>query len=409
MLDNNQTRRKLSRITESSMIVFKLPHRLLMQHVLNLTWLVVALLFSTSINIAAEIAEEAKAYTATIPGTEVTFDMVPIPGGEFQIGSPACESGHQNDESPQVKVRISPFWMGKHEVTWAEYQQFMSLCNVFERFNDEGIRQLTEKNKIDAVTAPSKLYDPSFTYDAGDDLRQPAVSMSQYAAKQYTKWLSLLTGTFYRLPSEAEWEYACRAGTTGPFSFGDNPELLSDYAWYFKQAEEDYVTSKVGQLKSNSWGLHDMQGNASEWVLDQYAADHYEKFAGRTVDASEFINWPSKLYPRVLRGGSWSTEAAAGCRSAARRQSDDDEWRSYDPNVPQSPWWFASDEGQTVGFRIVRPEVPPPRAEWQKYWDADIEQIQNHADRRIDEEGRGERGLVDPKLPKAIGQINSNE
>ena len=353
--------------------------------------------------------DDAKAYSTTIPGTEVTFDMVPIPGGEFRMGSPATEPGHQDDEGPQVKVRIRPYWMGKHEVSWAEYQQFMELCNVFEKFNDKEIRQLTEENQIDAVTAPSKLYEPSFTYETGDDPRQPAISMSQYAAKQYTKWLSLLTGTFYRLPSEAEWEYACRAGTTTPFSFGDNPELLPEFAWYFKQAEEEYVTSEVGQRKPNAWGLYDMHGNVAEWVLDQYEADYYAKFAEKTVDAHELINWPTKLYPRVLRGGSWSTEEPSDLRSAARHQSNDDEWRSYDPNSPQSPWWFASDEGQTVGFRLVRPSVPPPRAEWNKYWDADLETIQRHVDRRIDEEGRGERGMVDPKLPEAIDQLEANK
>ena len=374
-----------------------------------LAWVVVC---ATPVAAKESPGEEAKAfdaYSATIPGSVVTFEMVPIPSGEFLIGSPPEEPGHQADEHPRVKIRVPAFWMGKHEVTWAEYQQFMELCNVFERFNDQGIRQLTEENQVDAVTAPSKLYEPSFTFETGDDPRQPALSMSQFAAKQYTKWLSLLTGQFYRLPTEAEWEYACRAGTTTAYFFGDDPASLPQYAWNYEHAEEDYVTSKVGQLKPNPWGLYDMYGNVSEWVLDQYDAEHYGKFAGRTVDASEFIDWPTKLYPRVLRGGSWSTEDAADCRSASRRQSDDEEWRSYDPNTPKSPWWFASDEGQTVGFRVVRPRVPPPRAEWPKYWEADVQQIREHVNRRIDEEGRGERGLVDPQLPQAIEKLRSKK
>ncbi|MGI9429114.1 MAG: formylglycine-generating enzyme family protein, partial [Bythopirellula sp.] len=111
--------------------------------------------------------------------------------------------------------------------------------------------------------------------------------------------------------------------------------------------------------------------------------------------------------PRVLRGGSWSTEDPANCRSASRRQSNDDEWRSYDPNSPQSPWWFASEEGQTVGFRILRPANPPPRAEWEKYWEADVPKIQAHVDRRIDKEGRGERGIVDPELPAAMERLET--
>ena len=349
---------------------------------------------------------DQQAYTQTIPGSEVTFDMVPIPGGEFQIGSPASEAGRKEDEGPQVTVRVEPFWMGKHEITWAEYKEFMKLVNVFEEFDDQGIRQITEENQVDAVTAPSSLYEPSFTFETGDDPDQPAVSMSQYAAKQYTKWLSLLTGTFYRLPTEAEWEYACRAGATTAYSYGDDPAQLTQYAWYYEQAEEDYITSKVGQHKPNKWGLHDMHGNVAEWVLDQYDAGHYAKHAGRTVTAEEFINWPTKLFPRVLRGGSWFTEEPEDCRSAARLPTHDDDWRGNDPNTPMSPWWFASDEGQAVGFRLVRPAKTPPREEWAKYWEADLEQIQEHVDRRIDKEGRGNRGLVDPKLPAAIQQLN---
>ena len=107
-----------------------------------------------------------------------------------------------------------------------------------------------------------------------------------------------------------------------------------------------------------------MHGNVWEWTLDAYDARHYAKFTGQMVDAEKIINWPTELYPRVLRGGSWYTEEANNCRSASRLESDDDEWRSSDPNSPQSPWWFASEEGLTIGFRIVRPKNPPPRKEW---------------------------------------------
>lgn len=375
----------------------------------NLICFFLAVELSTGLVVAAKPAEKApEPYTTTIPGSSVPFEMVAIPGGKFKIGSPNSELGHRKDEGPQVTVRVSPFWMGKYEVTWSEYQLFMDLCNVFEKFDDQAMRRLTEENQIDAVTAPSKLYEPSFTFETGDDPRQPALSMSQYAAKQYTKWLSLLTGQFYRLPSEAEWEYACRAGTTTAYSYGDDPQTLTKHAWVYENAEDDYATSKVDALQANPWGLYGMHGNVSEWVLDQYDAEHYAKFAGQTVSVDEFISWPTKLFPRVLRGGSWSSEDPADCRSAARRRSDDDVWRSYDPNIPKSPWWFASEEGQTVGFRIVRPVNPPPREDWNKYWDADVQLIRDHVDRRIDKEGRGERGLVDPQLPIAIKQLSES-
>ena len=350
---------------------------------------------SAGANSAANVSQQE------IPGSDVSFEMVSIPAGKFRMGSPEGEADRGEGEGPQVEVKLEPFWMGKHEVTWSEYRLYMALCGAFEKFNDQGVRPLADKHGVDAVTAPSKLYDSSFTFAPGEGPRQPAVSMSQYAAKQYTKWLSLTTGEFYRLPTEAEWEYACRAGTSTAYSFGDDAALLDDYGWYYDNAED--MTHDVGSKKPNDWGLYDMHGNASEWVLDEYRADWYASLAetGGGVDAMKAYCVPTKLYPRVLRGGSWNLDPP-DCRSAVRRQSDDDLWRSYDPNSPQSPWWFASDESQDVGFRIVRPVDPPPQEEWPKYWDADVPEIQRVVDQRIDNEGRGERGRVDAELPAAV-------
>lgn len=349
-------------------------------------------------------ATDFEPYRCTIPGSDLEFEMVAIPGGAFRMGSPASEDDRDENEGPQIDVTVAPFWMGKHEVTWAEYQRFMALNGVFERFNDRGIRPVEDKLGVDVITAPSKLYEPSFTYTPGKGPRQPAVTMSQYAAKQYTKWLSLLTGEFYRLPTEAEWEYACRAGTTTAYYFGDDAGDLDDYAWHYENAEDQ--THDVGGKKPNAWGLHDMHGNASEWVLDELRDGWYASLAGRPVDQATALCRPEVLYPRVLRGGSWNMDPP-DCRSAKRRASNDDDWRSYDPNSPQSPWWFASDESQDVGFRIVRPRNPPPRDEWSKYWDADLPEIQEVVDQRIDDEGRGERGRVDAELPAAIEQLEA--
>jgi formylglycine-generating enzyme len=346
-------------------------------------------------------ARPIEGYSRQIPGTEIWFDMVLVPAGKFRLGSPQDEAYRGGDEGPQVEVALKSFWMGKHEVTWDEYRRYMALSEVFDKFNDLGVRRLEEKHQVDAITAPSKLYDPSFTYAPGEGPRQPAVTMSQYAAKQYTKWLSLLTGEFYRLPTEAEWEYACRAGTTTAYSFGDDPAKLGDYAWYYDNADDK--THDVGGKKPNAWGLYDIHGNACEWVLDEYREDWYATLSGKKPElyGDAAICWPTKLYPRVLRGGSWFVDPEA-CRSASRRPSNDDDLRSYDPNSPQSPWWFASDEAQDIGFRIVRPLDPPPRDQWTKYWDADIPEIQEVVDHRIDDEGRGERGKVDAELPAAI-------
>ena len=177
-------------------------------------------------------------YTATIPGTDVTFEMVPIPGGKFQMGSPEDEEDRRDDEGPQFEVTVQPFWIGKHEVTWAEYKKYMELDKHFKSFQQAKTRIINDENRQDAITAPSSLYDPSFTFEAGEEPNEPAATMTQYAAKQYTKWLSLLSGPFYRLPYEAEWEYACRAGTTTAFYFGDDPDELEEHAWYYDNSDE---------------------------------------------------------------------------------------------------------------------------------------------------------------------------
>ena len=169
-----------------------------------------------------------KPYTEKIPATDVKFDMVPIPGGEFTMGSPDSEKGRKNDEGPQVQVKINPFWMGKCEVTWDEYELWgLGLDLQRRKVKNE---QPTEVDKLaDAVARPTKPYS-DMTFGMGKE-GYPAICMTQLAAKMYCKWLTAKTGHYYRLPTEAEWEYACRAGTNSAYSFGDDPAKLDEYAW----------------------------------------------------------------------------------------------------------------------------------------------------------------------------------
>ena len=165
---------------------------------------------------------DMKVYTNAIPGTTVTYAMTPIPGGQFLFGSPEREKGHKPDEGPQVKVTIAPFWMGTCEVTWNEYELF--------NFPEQEIAMTTETNSpyldkvSDAVSRPTKPYtEMSFGMGKVDT---PAISMTQHAANKYCQWLSAKTGHYYRLPTEAEWEYAARAGSTTAYFFGDDPHVL---------------------------------------------------------------------------------------------------------------------------------------------------------------------------------------
>ena len=360
-------------------------------------------------------------YTETIPGTTITFEMVPVPGGEFLLGSPENEADRNGDEGPQVRVKVEPFWIGKREVTWSEYQAFMAMYDAFKKLQlvaadtdnagGNGAAnqwqlvkshawdgKLEDEWDVDAVTTATPLYDPSFTYGAGDQPSQPAVTMTQFAAKQYTKWLSGILGRGYRLPREAEWEYAARAGTATAYSFGDDPDQLGDYAWSDENA--DFQTHAVGEKKPNAWGLHDMHGNVAEWTLDEYRADAYAGLGKGPVDAAIAVRWPTRVYPRAIRGGSW-LDAAPALRSAARQKSEEQEWKLADPNIPLSPWWFTEEAATGVGMRIVRPLKPMSADEKKRVWDPDVDYIRQDVQDRM-REGRGALGIADEKLPAAI-------
>ncbi len=314
-------------------------------------------------NLKVKDESEMKPYTNTIPGTQVTYAMVPIPGGEFVMGSPASEAKRKEDEGPQLKVKLAPFWMGKFEITWNEYELFMYPDE--ERRTRATFPTDAAGDKLaDAVTHPSKPY-VEMSFGMGKD-GFPAIAMTQHAANKYCQWLSAKTGQFYRLPTEAEWEYACRAATTTAYFFGDDAAKLPEYGWY--EMNSDFKYQKVGKKKPNPWGLYDMCGNVVEWCLDQYDPDFYKQ-GGANGDAVEPWNKATKPYPHSVRGGSWDDEAVK-CRSAARRGSDRS-WKMQDPQLPKSVWYFS--DAQWVGFRIVRPlKVPPPEV-MQKYWTSGVE------------------------------------
>ena len=299
-----------------------------------------------------------KSYTEALPGTEIKFDMLPIPGGKFLLGSPNDEEDRQDDEGPQVEVVLEPFWMGKCEVTWDEYETWSFELDI-QRRNFKKEEPTYWDKWADAIARPTAPYS-DMTFGMGHD-DYPAICMTQIAAKMYCKWLSAKTGRYYRLPTEAEWEYACRAGTTTAYSFGDDPDDLEDYGWYFDNSDDSY--QKVGTKKPNPWGLHDMHGNVCEWVLDQHVADFYKKLAEAAGPVKTPLAKPSELYPRVVRGGSWDHDPE-DCRSARRFGSEED-WKMQDPQIPQSIWYHT--DATFVGFRVVRPLRVPTEKECALY------------------------------------------
>jgi formylglycine-generating enzyme required for sulfatase activity len=215
-----------------------------------------------------ELKSLPKQYIERLPGG-INLEMVLIPGGSFRMGSKSYKR-----EQPIHKVSLKPFYMGKYQVTQAEWKAVM------------------KRN-------PSKF--------KGDDL--PVETVTWDEVQEFCKKLSRNTGRVYRLPSEAEWEYAARAGSMGDFCFGDDESLLSDYAWY---GELSGQTHPVGSKKPNKWGLYDVHGNVWEWCEDEYH-DNYD----RAPDDGRAWETSVKAAARVFRGGSWY-DGAVDCRSACR-------------------------------------------------------------------------------------------
>ncbi|MFN5953652.1 MAG: SUMF1/EgtB/PvdO family nonheme iron enzyme [Dolichospermum sp.] len=239
-------------------------------------------------NITNRRNASAKYFTEDL-GNGVTLEMVEIPGGTFIMGSPASEAERASDEGPQRQVTVPSFYMGKYELTQAQYQAIMG-------------------------TNPS--------YFKGNN--RPVESVSWDDAVEFCKKLSQKTQKNYRLPSEAEWEYACRARTTTPFYFGESitPELVNYEGSYpYASASKGQYrgqTTDVGTFPPNAFGLYDMHGNVWEWCQD----DYQENYINAPTDGSAW-NSRSSSYARLLRGGSWDSFARY-CRAAIRLRNSRD-------------------------------------------------------------------------------------
>jgi formylglycine-generating enzyme required for sulfatase activity len=207
-------------------------------------------------------------------GNGVNLEMVSIPGGRFLMGSPASEKDRDDDEGPQHEVNVPPFYMGQYEVTQAQYGAIMGQN-------------------------PSRF--------KGAD--RPVESVTWDDAQAFCQKLSAKTGKNYRLPSEAEWEYACRAGTTTAYSFGNDAAVLGEYAWFYGNSKNQ--PHPVGQKKPNAFGLYDMHGNVWEWCEDIYR----DSYKGAPTDGSAWVG--QNAGDRVCRGGSWINSPGL-CRSALR-------------------------------------------------------------------------------------------
>ncbi len=286
-------------------------------------------------------------YEQKVPGSSYSIKMVPVKAGSFTMGAVAADKAKKTDETPTRQLNVDAFWMGAFEITH-------DIFDVF--FRDE---KVSVGSEVDAVTRPTPQY-IDLSWGMGKTGGYPVNSMSQDAALMFCRWLYQKTGVFYRLPSEAEWEYACRAGATTIYPFGNDAKELGKYAWFKGNSKNKY--QKVGQKQPNAWGLYDMLGNVSEWTLDQYDEKYLEK---QKNNGKPVVIAPGKRYPRSVRGGSFQDDPDM-LRSSARQHSEPN-WNRRDPQIPRSRWWLT--DAMFVGFRVVRPLQQPTPEEAAAFFD----------------------------------------
>ncbi|MDR1671206.1 MAG: SUMF1/EgtB/PvdO family nonheme iron enzyme [Alistipes sp.] len=298
---------------------------------------------------AATPVTEFADYVERIPGTGVSFSMKAIPAGSFIMGSPEDEPLREANESPQREVSVGRFFMAETEVTWTMYWAFLSETMSEGRIPPEEIFARNSDPDIDAISGPTPPFgNPEQGWGGGE---RPAITMTHYSAEIFCRWLSARTGKNYRLPTEAEWEYAARGGTQTPYFFPGSPRkyssrglwrsifgpdttLINTYTVYARNSGGR--TATPDRVKPNPWGLKNMTGNVWEYTSDHYTADGAP---GSTE--------------HVIRGGTYADDAS-GVRSAVRAATQHDMWLRTDPQQPKSIWWYS--DVKAIGFRVVMSE-----------------------------------------------------
>lgn len=296
-------------------------------------------------------------FTEQIPGSAVSFNMVAVSGGQFKMGSPSGEPYRRPDEGPVREVEVDSFWMAEVEVTWEEYLAFFNATSSQGRKEGE----VDETNEsVDGITGATPPWGaPDQGWGMGP---RPAITMTHHAAQTYCRWLSSVTGKKYRLPTEAEWEYAARAGTEGAYFFDGSPKdfendglwnklfgadtaVINSYVIY--QENSPHRTQPPYFVKSNPFGLKNMLGNVAEFCLDYYDPQVYAKYPQGVVTNPR---GPRDGMEHVIRGGSFKN-TAKDVRAARRDFTRTKEWLETDPQIPKSIWWYS--DCNHVGFRVI--------------------------------------------------------
>jgi formylglycine-generating enzyme required for sulfatase activity len=299
--------------------------------------------------------ESFKTFDEKIPGTPVSFKMVAIPGGQFNMGTPQNEPYRRTDEGPVREVEVDSFWIGEVEVTWNEYLAFFSATGSQGR--KEAVEVDEETDGISGATPPWGAPDQGW----GKGTR-PAITMSFHGAETYCRWLTSVTGKKYRLPTEAEWEYAARANTNTPYFFEGSPKdyesdgiwnklfgadttIINSYVIYDENSPNK--TQEPDKVKPNAFGLKNMLGNVAEFCLDFYDPAVYSKYPQGIVKNPR---GPRNGEEHVVRGGAYNN-SAKDLRVGRRDYTRTTDWLVTDPQIPKSIWWYS--DSKNVGFRVV--------------------------------------------------------
>ena len=297
-------------------------------------------------------------FTEFIPNTPQSFNMIAVKGGSFKMGSPDNEPFHKSDEGPVRTVTVSPFFIGEVEVSWDEFWTFFAATMSEGRVDPNEVMEHNANNP-DMVTGPTPPFGiPDQGWGGG---KRPAITMTHYSASVYCMWLSRVTGKHYRLPTEAEWEYAARGGSENPYFFPGDPKRFTKEGFRNKLFGVDttninrYVvyelnsngkTQEPNFVKANPFGLKNMLGNVMEYCSDYYNEKAYSQ-TGTTVTNPK---GPETGEEHVVRGGNYYFDAK-DLRSAARGYTKTTDWLKTDPQQPKSIWWYSDIKG--IGFRVV--------------------------------------------------------
>jgi formylglycine-generating enzyme required for sulfatase activity/nitrate/TMAO reductase-like tetraheme cytochrome c subunit len=297
-------------------------------------------------------------FTEQIVGSAISFDMVAIPGGTFQMGSPESEPFRFVDEGPVKEVKVDPFFMAKIEVSWSEYLAFFKQTGAQGKTADAYLNVVNDD--VDAISGPTP---PWGAPDQGwGKESMPAITMTHHAAEVYCQWLTKITGKQYRLPTEAEWEYAARGGSETPYFFEGDPKRYVKQGLrnklfgvdttginsYIAYMENSGARSTPPYLRmENPFGLINMLGNVAEFCSDWYAEDTYATYGDEVLSNP---TGPGEGEEHVIRGGSFR-DGAGRVRSAARDYTRTEAWLKTDPQMPKSIWWYS--DCLHVGFRVV--------------------------------------------------------